>query len=122
MKVISNVFWILFGGLWLAILWGMCGVLLCMTVIGIPFGVQCFKIAGLAFLPYGRRVKVSIKKHPVANILWLIIGGWEMAIAHLFFGILSCITIIGISRGLQCFKLMKIAFLPFGAEIVSGKA
>ena len=122
MKVSANILWVLLGGLWLALLWGLYGVLFCITIVGIPFGMQCFKMAGLAVSPYGKRVKTNFSKHPVANILWLIVGGWEMAIAHLIFGIISCLTIIGISRGIQCFKLMKLAFLPFGAEVVRVKA
>jgi len=117
----SNVLWILLGGIWLALLWCIWGIMLCITIIGIPFGVQCFKIAGISLLPYGKVVILDYGKHPVANVLWAIIGGWEMALLYLFFGIINCITIIGIPRGLQCFKIMKIAFFPFGSTATTAK-
>ncbi len=117
LRVISNIIWVLLGGLWLSLLWGICGVLLCMTVVGIPFGVQCFKAAGLSFWPHGKKVVLDFDKHPVANVIWAIFGGWEMAIAYLLLGVLNCITIIGIPSGIQCFKIMKLAFFPFGARV-----
>lgn len=118
MRIISNIIWILFGGIWLALLWALSGILLCITIVGIPFGIQCFKAAGLSFAPYGKKVVLDFAKHPIANTLWAIFGGWGMAIAYFFTGVLNCITIIGISKGIQCFKIMKLAFFPFGAEIV----
>ena len=117
LRVISNIIWILFGGLWLALLWGVCGVLLCITIVGIPFGVQCFKLAKLSFAPIGKKVKLNVKEHPVANTIWVFIGGWGMALLYLFVGVVNCITIIGISRGIQCFKIMKLALFPFGAKV-----
>ena len=121
MRILSNIIWIIFGGLWLALLWGFIGILLCITIVGIPFGLQCFKMAKLSFAPYGKKVVLNLKAHPIANTLWAIIGGWEMALVYLFIGILNCITIIGISRGIQCFKFMKLAFFPFGAKITKIK-
>ena len=118
MRIISNIIRILFGGIWLALLWALSGILLCITIVGIPFGIQCFKAAGLSFAPYGKKVVLDFAKHPIANTLWAIVGGWGMAIAYFFIGVLNCITIIGISKGIQCFKIMKLAFFPFGAEIV----
>jgi len=117
LKVISNVLWVLLGGIWLALLWSIFGVILCVTVVGIPFGVQCFKAARLSFSPYGKKVILNFHAHPVANVIWAILGGWEMAILHLLFGVLNCITIVGISKGIQCFKIMKLAFFPFGAKV-----
>ena len=117
LKAIKNILWIILGGLWLAILWSVFGIILCITVVGIPFGVQCFKLARLSFLPFEKKVTIRFKEHPVANIIWAFLGGWEMAIAYLIFGIANCITIIGISKGIQCFKIMKLAFVPFGAKI-----
>ena len=117
LRVISNVLWVLLGGIWLALLWATCGVILCITIVGIPFGVQCFKAALLSFAPYGKKVDLDFHKHPVANVVWALIGGWGMAFAHLLIGVLNCITIIGISKGIQCFKIMKLAFFPFGAKV-----
>lgn len=117
LRILSNIIWIIFGGIWLALLWAICGVLLCITIVGIPFGIQCFKAAGLAFAPYGKKVVLDFQKHPVANTVWAVFGGWGMALAHLAVGVLNCITIIGIPRGIQCFKIMKLAFFPFGARV-----
>ena len=117
MKFLANIIWILFGGIWLALLWGICGILFCVTIIGIPFGVQCFKLAKLSFAPYGKKVTLDFGKHPIANTLWAIIGGWGIALEYFIIGVLNCITIIGIPRGVQCFKIMKLAFFPFGAKI-----
>ena len=116
-KILRNVIWIALGGLWLTLLWIIFGAILCITVVGIPFGVQCFKLAKLSFIPFDKKITLNFKKHPVANIIWGILLGWEMCLAYLIFGISNCITIIGISRGIQCFKIMKLAFFPFGAKI-----
>ena len=121
MKLIANIIWFIFGGLWLGLSWAILGALLCITIIGIPFGTQCFKAAKLTFAPFGKRVNVQFDKHPVANIIWAILLGWELALGYLVSGLLCCITIIGIPMGLQSFKLMKLAFLPFGATVASGK-
>ncbi len=117
LRFLSNLLWILLGGLWLAIFWAIGGLLLCITVVGLPFGLQCFKMSRLSFAPFGKKVDLNVAAHPIANTLWAVIGGWEMALAYLLFGILNCITIIGISRGVQCFKFMKLALFPFGAKI-----
>lgn len=121
LRVISNILWVIFGGLILMLLWVFIGVLFCVTIVGIPFGVQCFKAAKLSLVPYGKKVVLNVGEHPVANVLWALIGGWGMALLYLFFGILNCITIIGIPKGIQCFKIMKLAFFPFGAEVVEAK-
>ena len=117
LRILSNIIWILLGGIWLALLWSCFGLILCVTVVGIPFGVQCFKAARLSFAPYGKKVVMNFDKHPVANTVWLFLGGWAMALAFLIAGLLNCATIIGISRGIQCFKIMKLAFFPFGARV-----
>lgn len=122
MRLIANVIWFIFGGIWLGLSWFLLGLLLCITIIGIPFGRQCFKAAKLTFAPFGKRVDTQYSKHPVANLLWAILIGWEMALGYLLAGVICCITVIGIPLGLQSFKLMKLAFLPFGATVKSGKA
>ena len=116
-QFIKNLLWIILGGLWLFLLWSLFGILLCISIIGVPFGIQCFKIAKFSFLPYKKKISLNFRKHPIANILWAIIGGWEMAIFHLMFGIANCLTVIGVSKGIQCFKIMKLSFAPFGAVI-----
>ena len=122
MKTIANILWFIFGGLLLGLSWALLGILLCITIVGIPFGIQCFKAATLTFAPFGKRVETNFEKHPIANILWVILIGWEMALGYLAAGLICCVTIIGIPVGLQAFKLMKLAFLPFGASVSSGKA
>jgi uncharacterized membrane protein YccF (DUF307 family) len=117
MKTFANIVWFLFGGFWLALLWSIFGVILCITIIGIPFGIQCFKVARLSLFPFGKKVELRFKTHPIANVLWIIFGGWEMALFYLICGVINCTTIIGIPKGLRCFKLMKLAFSPFGAKI-----
>ena len=117
MRLIANVIWFLLGGIWLGLSWALLGLLLCITIVGIPFGKQCFKAATLTFAPFGKNVTLHFDKHPIANILWLLICGWEMALGYAVSGILCCITIIGIPVGLQVFKMMKLAFFPFGATV-----
>ena len=117
MKTIANLIWFIFGGIWLGLLWLLLGLLLCITIIGIPFGKQCFKAAKLTFFPFGKKVRTHFEKHPIANFLWVVLVGWELAIGYLLGGLLCCITIVGIPLGLQAFKMMKLAFLPFGSQV-----
>lgn len=117
MRLIGNIIWFILGGIWLGLGWALAGLVLCITIVGIPFGLQCFKAAKLTFAPFGKQVSVHFDKHPVANLLWAIFFGWEMALGYLVSGVICCITIIGIPVGLQAFKIMKLAFLPFGAKV-----
>ena len=117
MKTLANIIWFIFGGIWLGLSWAFLGLLLCITVIGIPFGKQCFKFAKLTFAPFGKTVTCNFDAHPIANIIWVVFAGWEMAMGYLCSGICCCITIVGIPLGLQAFKLMKLAFVPFGAVV-----
>ena len=117
MKLLGNIIWLIFGGLLLSLAWAILGILLCITIIGIPLGLQCFKAVKLTFAPFGKKVHCNFAKHPVANVLWALLVGWEMALGYLISGVLSCITIIGIPLGLQAFKFMKLAFIPFGATV-----
>ncbi len=117
MRFLANVIWFILGGLWLGIAWALLGLLLCISIIGIPLGMQCFKAAALNFAPFGKRVNTHFERHPIANLLWVILVGWEMALGYLFAGILCCVTIIGIPLGLQAFKMTALALLPFGATV-----
>lgn len=116
-KIIANILWVILGGFWTALAWAALACLLCITIVGIPFGLQCFKAARLTFFPYGKKVVTNYDKHPIANMLWAMLLGWEIAVAYFVFGIVNCVTVIGIPHGIQCFKLMKLAFIPFGASI-----
>ncbi|PKM50550.1 MAG: YccF domain-containing protein [Firmicutes bacterium HGW-Firmicutes-7] len=119
MGCLGNIVWIVFGGLISAVMWLLCGLLCCVTVVGIPFGLQCFKIAGLVLAPFGRDVQVGEfgAGGLIGNVIWLIVLGWELALSHLVFAALFCVTIVGIPFGLQHIKLAKLALLPFGARI-----
>ena len=118
MRTLGNILWFIFGGFWLGLAWAFLGLVLCITVIGIPLGIQCFKASKLTFFPFGKKVDCNFNKHPIANVIWGVLLGWEMALCYLFGGIICCITIVGIPVGIQAFKLMKLAFLPFGATII----
>lgn len=120
MRFIGNIIWFLLIGLWSGFVWLFLGILYCITIIGIPIGIQLFKFAQLSFFPFGKEVMFSEKTSSLLlNIIWLIFGGIELGFGYLLTGLIFCITIIGIPFGKQCFKLMKISFLPFGANIVT---
>ncbi len=121
LSLIGNLLWIIFGGFWTAVEWLFAGLIMCLTIIGIPFGIQGFKIAAFAIWPFGR----TITRQPTGagkillNIIWIFLGGWYIALGHLFAAFILAITIIGIPFAVQHFKLVGIAFAPFGAQIVS---
>lgn len=118
MGCLGNLLWFIFGGLVSGLSWCLAGCLWCITIVGIPVGLQCFKIAGLSFFPFGKEVTYGGGAGSfILNILWMIFSGILLALEHLGFGILLCVTIIGIPFGLQHFKLAKLALMPFGAEV-----
>ncbi len=121
MKTLGNIIWFIFGGVLIFLEYIISGVLLCITIIGIPFGIQIFKLGLLALWPFGKETKDINQEtsilNLIMNILWLILGGIFIALSHLLTGILFCITIIGIPFGFQHFKLAKLALTPFGKEI-----
>ncbi len=121
MNTLLNIIWFIFGGLMIAIEYAISSILMMLTVIGIPFGVQTMKLAAVALWPFGTAVAPagwpSGCLAGIMNIIWWFVGGIPIAITHLGWGILFCITIIGIPFGLQHFKLMRLALFPFGKEI-----
>ena len=117
MKLIGNILWFFLTGLGSAIGWFFLGILWCITIIGIPFGKQAFKMAKLSLFPFGKKVNSNFSKHPIANAIWIVFGGFSIALGFLFAGIFWCITIIGIPFGKQCFKLAKLSLAPFGAVV-----
>lgn len=121
MSLIGNLLWIVLGGLILFLEYLFGGLVLCLTIIGIPFGIQAFKLAFLALLPFGREVTATSTSTGCLsifmNILWILFGGIWIAITHLVFGLLCAITIIGIPFAKQHFKLMALSFTPFGHTI-----
>lgn len=118
-NTVVNILWIIFGGLVLAIFWALVGCVLCLTIIGIPFGIQCFKFANLMLFPFGREVVYGDSTISLLlNILWIVVFGLNLALWSVIIGILWCLTIVGIPIGLQAFKFAKLSLLPFGARIV----
>ena len=99
--------------------WTLAGILWSITIIGIPIGAQCFKIAGFMFMPFGKEIDYSSMgtMSTIANVFWLLISGLPLALAALVNGAILCITIIGIPFGLQCFKFAKLALMPFGTRV-----
>jgi uncharacterized membrane protein YccF (DUF307 family) len=117
MTIIGNILWLIFGGLLFGLSCYLMGIILCVTIIGIPFGLQLFKIGNLFFWPFGSQVQTNFDAHPLANIIWLIFIGWEMCLSCLLTGAILCLTIIGIPFGKQWFKLTRLVLIPFGAEL-----
>ena len=124
MKLLGNIIWLVFGGIELALGYIISGALLCLTVVGIPFGWQLFKLSALALWPFGKVVRQKEQGTGclplLMNLLWIIIGGFWLAVGHAFLGLVFSITIIGIPFGLQHFKLAVLILTPFGHEVVSG--
>ncbi len=123
MRLLGNILWIITGGFITSALYFLGGLILCITIIGIPFGVQVFKIAELALMPFGKQVTNTDKSDGCLtvfmNILWIFIIGLKTATCHIVFGAILCITIIGIPFGKQHFKLAALALIPFGRKITS---
>ena len=122
MKILGNIIWLVFGGLETAIEYLIAGVAMMITIIGIPFGLQSFKIGILALWPFGSKV-VEKEQQPgclnlFMNVLWFFVGGIWICLTHIFYGLLLCITIIGIPWGKMHFRLAKLALSPFGMEVV----
>jgi uncharacterized membrane protein YccF (DUF307 family) len=121
MNLLLNLVWLIFGGFIFVIGYFLGAVLLCITIIGIPFGIQCFKLAGLALAPFGREIR---EKEPpsgalavIMNIIWIILPGLELAILHLFLALFFAITIIGLPIASQHLKMTRLALLPFGFQV-----
>ena len=121
MDFLLNIFWLILGGFIVVIAYLLGGILLCVTIIGIPFGIQCFKLAGLALMPFGREVR---EKEPpsgalavIMNVIWIILPGLELAVFHLIMALLFAITIIGLPLAAQHLKMTRLAILPFGFEV-----
>ena len=122
MSIIGNIIWIIFGGFCIFLQYVISGLIFCITIIGIPWGLKCFHLAVLALWPFGR----TVTSHPQAggclstlmNVVWIFIGGIWICLSHLLWGVILCITIIGIPFGKQHFKLAGFALAPFGKDFV----
>ena len=118
MKVLGNIIWFIFGGIWSALGWWLSGILWCITIIGIPIGVQCFKLSTISLTPFGKEIIYDGGAGSfIINVIWFIISGWELALTNFLIGCLFCITIIGIPFGKQFFKIAKLSLAPFGARV-----
>ena len=118
MGCFMNLLWLLLGGIFTVVEYLISSLLMMFTIVGIPFGIQTLKLAGLALWPFGKEVRSGRRLYILMNILWLFLGGIWICLSHLAFGIVLCITIIGIPFGLQHFKLAALALSPFGKDIV----
>lgn len=123
MSILGNIIWLLFGGLSIAIEYFVASLILMVTIVGIPFGVATWRLGILALWPFGSHI---VEKpmggsclNVFMNVLWFLVGGFWIALTHLFWGALLCITIVGIPWGKMHFRLMLLAIAPFGKEIVS---
>ncbi len=122
MSIIGNIIWLIFGGFCIFLQYTISGLIFCITIIGITWGIKCFHLAILALWPFGR----TVTSHPQAsgclntlmNVIWIFIGGIWICLSHLFWGIILCITIIGIPFGRQHFKLAGFALAPFGKDVI----
>lgn len=123
MRTVGNVIWVVLAGFWLAIGYLLAGIINCIFIITIPFGIQSFKLAGYALWPFGRvvvhRQGRDVGLSTLGNVIWFIFGGFWMALAHLVVGLLLMLTIIGIPLGLGSIKLAGLAIAPFGRQIVT---
>jgi uncharacterized membrane protein YccF (DUF307 family) len=122
MNLFGNLIWLIFGGLMAALGYLLGGIVLCITVIGVPWGLQCFKLAGLVLWPFGKKVISDSDNMGCLNIffnlIWILCGGLYTAIVHIVMGAILCLTIIGIPWGKQHFKLIEISLMPFGKRII----
>lgn len=121
MKTLLNIIWLVLSGFWLAIGYAVAGIICCILIVTIPFGIASFRMANYVLWPFGR----TVVDHPqagawstIGNIVWLVVAGWWLAIGHLVTGIAMCVTIIGIPLGIASFKMIPISLLPLGKQIV----
>ncbi|GAA2020766.1 YccF domain-containing protein [Nakamurella flavida] len=121
MRLLLNVIWLVLSGFWMAIAYVLAGIVCCILIITIPFGLASFRIAGFALWPFGRTVvnrSTAGAASFIGNVIWFLVAGLWLAIGHLVTGILMCVTIIGIPLGLGSFKLIPVSIAPLGKDIV----
>jgi len=123
MTLLGNIVWLVFGGIIIAVQYFIGSLFLFLTIVGIPFGLQTLKMASMALWPFGRETRVDVRAsgclYILMNVIWLLTGGIWIALSHAFFGVLLCLTIVGIPFGMQHFKLTAIALSPFGRDIIN---
>lgn len=121
MRTLLNIIWLVLSGFWLFLGYAFAGLICCILIITIPFGIASFRIAIFALWPFGNTVvrrRDAGAGSAIGNVIWVIVAGWWLALGHLLTGIALCITIIGIPFGIANFKLIPVSLLPLGREIV----
>ena len=121
MRIVLNLLWLLLSGIWLFLAYVLAGIVMCVLIITIPFGIASFRLAAYVLWPFGRTVvrrPTAGAASTIGNVIWFVLIGLWMAIAHLLSGLLLCLTIIGIPLGLGNFKLAAVAIAPLGKDIV----
>lgn len=122
MSILGNIIWLIFGGFMSGIGYILGGLSTCLTIIGIPFGIEAIKVGFATFTPFGKEIKVSPEADStlfmVLNIIWIVLFGWAIALSHLVWGAILAITIVGLPFAKQHFKLMILALFPFGRSLV----
>ena len=121
MRAILNVIWLVLCGFWMAIGYALAGLICCVLIITIPFGIASFRIAGYVLWPFGRQIAPRQGAGAgalIGNVIWIVLAGWWLALGHLVSGALLCLTIIGIPLGLANFKIIPISLMPLGVRIV----
>lgn len=121
MNIFLNIIWFVFGGLMVAVEYAISSVAMMLTIIGIPFGLQTLKLAKVALWPFGTEVVddgwPSGCFAGVMNVVWWFVGGVPIALTHMLWGLIFCVTVVGMPFGMQHFKLMKLALFPFGTKV-----
>lgn len=121
MRTVGNVLWLALAGWWLALGYVVAGVVSFILIVTIPFGIAAFRLAGYVIWPFGRTVvwrQQTGAWSVIGNVLWLVVVGWELALGHLVAGALLCLTVVGIPFGVACWKMVPLALLPLGRDVV----
>jgi uncharacterized membrane protein YccF (DUF307 family) len=120
--VVGNIVWLLIAGIWMALYYVIAGVILCITIIGIPFGIQAFKLSGYALWPFNRVVVRNDSRDAglslLGNVIWFLLVGWAAALGYLFLALLFVLTIVGAPLALAALKMAGLALAPFGKKVV----
>ncbi|MCC2309879.1 YccF domain-containing protein [Cellulomonas chengniuliangii] len=122
MKTLLNLIWLVLAGFWLAVGYVVAGLICCVLIVTIPFGIASFRMANYVLWPFGRTVvdkPTAGAMSTIGNVIWLIVAGWWLALEHILTGIAQCVTIIGIPLGIANFKMVPISLMPLGKDIVS---
>ncbi len=121
MRLILNVLWLVLSGFWLFLGYMVAGVVLCLLIVTIPWGIASFRIGAYALWPFGREIRDRSKSGVfsfIGNVIWVVLAGWWLALGHILTGVALCLTIIGIPLGVANFKLVPVSLMPLGKEVV----